>query len=52
MVERVMKLDCQTNPPGGAYIMNAEVKGIPLSAIMEKAGVDPCVVQRPALHRR
>ncbi|MFR4999219.1 MAG: molybdopterin-dependent oxidoreductase [Slackia sp.] len=41
MVERIMKLDCQTNPPGGAYIMNAEVKGIPLSVIMEKAGVDP-----------
>lgn len=39
MVERVMKLDCQTNPPGGAYIMNAKVKGIPLSVVMEEAGV-------------
>ena len=40
MVERVYKMDCQTNPPGGAYIANVNVKGIPLSAIMEKAGVD------------
>ncbi|MEG0375327.1 MAG: molybdopterin-dependent oxidoreductase, partial [Raoultibacter sp.] len=43
MVERVMKMDCQTNPPGGAYIANVNVKGIPLSAVMEKAGVDPSV---------
>ena len=41
MVERVYKMDCQTNPPGGAYIANVNVKGIPLSAIMDKAGVDP-----------
>lgn len=41
MVERVVKMDCQTNPPGGAYIANVTVKGIPLSAIMEDAGVDP-----------
>ena len=43
MVERVYKMDCQTNPPGGAYIANVNVKGIPLSAVMEKAGVDPSV---------
>ena len=30
MVERVYKMDCQTNPPGGAYIANVNVKGIPL----------------------
>ena len=41
MVERVYKMDCQTNPPGGAYIANVNVKGIPLSVIMDKAGVDP-----------
>lgn len=39
MVERVYKMDCQTNPPGGAYIANVKVKGIPLSAVMEKAQV-------------
>lgn len=41
MVERTFKMDCQTNPPGGAYIANVQVKGIPLSVIMEDAGVDP-----------
>ena len=40
MVERTMKMDCQTNPPAGAYVCNVQVKGIPLSAIMEDAGVD------------
>ena len=39
MVERVYKMDCQTNPPGGSYVANVEVKGIPLSVLMEKAGV-------------
>ena len=41
MVERVLKMDCQTNPPGGAYVANVTVKGIPLSVIMEDAGVSP-----------
>ena len=41
MVERVYKMDCQTSPPGGAYIADAVAKGIPLSVIMDKAGVDP-----------
>ncbi|MEG1830529.1 MAG: molybdopterin-dependent oxidoreductase [Raoultibacter sp.] len=39
MVEKVMKMDCQTNPPGGAYIANVKVKGVPLKAVMEKAGI-------------
>ncbi len=39
MVEKVLKMDCQTNPPGGAYVANVNVKGIPLSVIMERAGV-------------
>lgn len=38
-VTRVMKMHCQTNPPGGSYIANCEVTGIPLSLILEKAGV-------------
>ena len=38
-VTTVMKMDCQTNPPGGSYIANCEVTGIPLSVILEKAGV-------------
>ncbi len=41
MVERTLKMDCQTNPPGGAYIANVTVRGIPLSIIMEDAGVSP-----------
>ena len=44
MVERVLKMDCQTNPPGGAYVANVNVKGIPLSAIMERAGVKDSAV--------
>lgn len=36
---RVLKMHCQTNPPAGSYIANCEVTGIPLSKILEKAGV-------------
>ena len=36
---RVMKLICQTNPPGGSYTANCEVTGIPLSKVLELAGV-------------
>ena len=38
-VTRVLKMHCQTNPPAGSYIANCEVTGIPLSVILEKAGV-------------
>lgn len=41
MVERTIKMDCQTNPPAGAYVCNVVVKGIPLATILEDAGVDP-----------
>ena len=36
---KVLKMHCQTNPPAGSYIANCEVTGIPLSKILEKAGV-------------
>lgn len=36
---RVMKLICQTNPPAGSYTANCEVTGIPLSVVLEMAGV-------------
>ena len=38
-VTRTLKMHCQTNPPAGSYIANCEVTGIPLSVILEKAGV-------------
>ena len=34
-----MKLICQTNPPAGSYTANCEVTGIPLSVVLEKAGL-------------
>ena len=40
MVERTIKMDCQTNPPAGAYVCNVVVKGIPLATILEDSGVD------------
>ena len=34
-----MKLICQTNPPAGSYTANCEVTGVPLSVVLEKAGL-------------
>ena len=41
MVERIIKMDCQTNPPAGAYVCNVVVKGIPLATIGDAFGVLP-----------
>ena len=38
-VTRVLKMNCQTNPPGGSYCANCEVTGIPLSILLGQAGV-------------
>ncbi|MCI8565880.1 MAG: molybdopterin-dependent oxidoreductase [Lachnospiraceae bacterium] len=38
-IERVMTMHCTINPTGGPLIANSQIKAIPLSWLLEKAGI-------------
>ncbi len=45
MVERVLTMTCVSNEVGGEYAGNARWLGVPLAAVLDRAGIDPAADQ-------
>lgn len=41
--QTIMTCTCSNNMPGGAAIINASVRGIPVTQLLKQAGIDPAV---------